>query len=289
MLNTLWHQLPHTSVAIFSLSLIFIGLHFQRDFVAAQDNRSEQEQHKERAAIVVLLIATLLIRLAYVFRYHIDSDEPQHLHVVWAWTQGLLPYRDVFDNHMPLFHMLCAPLFVALGEHAESLYYVRLAMIPLYGVTLWATYRIGYALFSYRVGCWAAVFTGLFPGFFFCSVEFRPDDLWATLWVLALALLVQGRMTLRRGFVVGVVLSMALGVSMKTTLLLAALSVAGVVAVYVCTPSSSRFPFRSLCRYAGAAAAGMILVPLALALFSLLRVHGRHFCMTRYNTTSSQD
>ena len=40
-----------------------------------------------------------------------DSDEPQHLHVVWAWTFGLLPYRDVFDNHSPLFQALSASGF----------------------------------------------------------------------------------------------------------------------------------------------------------------------------------
>lgn len=38
----------------------------------------------ERLLAGAFLAATCLLRLAYVFRYRIDSDEPQHLHVVWA-------------------------------------------------------------------------------------------------------------------------------------------------------------------------------------------------------------
>ena len=45
----------------------------------------------ERPIALMLFVATLLLHIAYVFRYPIDSDEPQHLHVVWGWAHGLLP------------------------------------------------------------------------------------------------------------------------------------------------------------------------------------------------------
>jgi hypothetical protein len=45
-----------------------------------------------------------------------NSDEPQHLHVVWAWANGMLPYKDVFDNHSSLFQAISAPLFALLGK-----------------------------------------------------------------------------------------------------------------------------------------------------------------------------
>src|ERR1700676_214435 len=48
-----------------------------------------------------------------------NSDEPQHLHVVWAWANGMLPYKDVFDNHSPLFQAISAPLFALLGKRAD--------------------------------------------------------------------------------------------------------------------------------------------------------------------------
>src|SRR5215510_8755785 len=123
--------------------------------------------------VSMFIAAMLFLRIAYVFHYPIDSDEPQHLHVVWGWAHGLLQYRDVFDNHTPLFHLLCAPLFAVIGERPGVLYVMRLAMIPVYVLGLWSTYMIGCGLFSRRIGLWAAVFTGLFPGFFLCSLEFR--------------------------------------------------------------------------------------------------------------------
>ena len=72
-------------------------------------------------AIVAAAIFTLILILHwfYLNRFRWDSDEPQHLHVVWAWANGLLPYRDVFDNHSPLFHWLCWPVFAWLAERPD--------------------------------------------------------------------------------------------------------------------------------------------------------------------------
>src|SRR5215468_9369002 len=104
----------------------------------------------------------LILRVVYAWTLRVNSDEPQHLHVVWAWTHGLLPYRDVFDNHTPLFQFLSAPLFALIGERPQILPLMRVATIPWYALALWCTYRIGRALFDARVGAWAAVLTGLF-------------------------------------------------------------------------------------------------------------------------------
>ena len=60
----------------------------------------------------ILFALTLLLRSFYVFRHGFDSDEWQHLHVVWAATRGLTQYRDVFDNHAPLFHETNLPAAV---------------------------------------------------------------------------------------------------------------------------------------------------------------------------------
>jgi len=147
------------------------------------------------------------------------------------------------------------------------LYLMRLAMIPLYLLALGSTYQIGCVLFSHRVGLWAAVFAGLFPGVFFCSVEFRTDDLLLALWLLALAVLVQGRLTWRRSLTVGFLLGAAMGVSMKTTLLLASLGSAVLVAVFLTTKSRSQLACRHLGLCAATALVGLSMVPVALILF----------------------
>ena len=222
-----------------------------------------------REHLLVLLFSgiVLLFRTVSVFHYRIDSDETQHLHVVWGWTHGLMQYRDVFDNHMPLFHLLSAPLLLAVGERPEALLWMRLAMLPLYGLSLWSTYRLGDALFSRRVGCWAAVFLGLFPGFFFCSLEFRTDDLWTALWLLTLVVLVEGRITRTRCFSVGMLLGTAVSVSMKTVLLLASLGVAVPAALLLALQYQPPSSFRRLGSCVMATILGLLLVPGAIMVF----------------------
>ncbi|MFP5212972.1 MAG: ArnT family glycosyltransferase, partial [Acidobacteriota bacterium] len=154
-----------------------------------------QESTAERRALFLLFGATFLLRLVFAFHYSFDSDEPQHLHVIWGWTSGLLQYRDVFDNHTPLFHLLFSPLLSLWGESADVLYVMRLSMIPLFAAALWITHAIGKELFSQRVGVWAALLAGLFPAFFLCSVEFRTDNLWTVFWLLAVICTIKANLT----------------------------------------------------------------------------------------------
>src|SRR4051812_11556041 len=88
----------------------------------------------ERLLIGLLLLVLLGLKVAYAFHFRIDTDEVQHLHLVWAWSKGLLPYRDVFDNHGPIFHLLYSPLFRLFGERADIIIPMRLAVIPLWAL-----------------------------------------------------------------------------------------------------------------------------------------------------------
>ena len=173
--------------------------------------------------------------MAIAFRYRVNTDEPQHLHVAWGWTQGLVPYRDLFDNHAPLFHLLTAPLVAALGERADLIILMRLAMIPLAALALAATAVIGRALYSPRVGWWAALLVGAMPAFLLTSSEFRADDLWAALWLGALAVALGGPPTPRRALATGILCGASLATSMKT-LLLGANLVAGIALALAVDP-----------------------------------------------------
>lgn len=179
-----------------------------------------------RWLVWVAFAVLLLLRVLYAFTLQVDSDEPQHLHVVWAWTQGLLPYRDVFDNHTPLFQLLMAPLLAALGERADIVPLMRLAMIPFYALALWAGWRIGCALWSRRTAALATLLTALFPFYFVLSAQFRTDDLWSPLWVLTMLVGVTGTPGLRRIAASGLLAGLALAVSLKTTVLLIAAGIA---------------------------------------------------------------
>jgi 4-amino-4-deoxy-L-arabinose transferase-like glycosyltransferase len=222
----------------------------------------------EKSLGMGLLSLGLLLRIVFDFRFRFNSDEPQHLHVAWAWAHGLMQYRDVFDNHTPLFHLLCAPLVAWFGDRPDLLIMMRLAMLPVWGATLWATYLIGRALWGRRLGWWAAVLTALMPPFFTHSVEFRADDLWALLWVLFVAILISGRTRPLRNFFAGVVMGAAFGVSMKSSLLLAALLLGSLSAATMCPAKLYRPGWvRRLVTNLGAGIAGGILIPAALVIW----------------------
>ena len=236
----------------------------ESDGKAAQDEVGRTELSRcERWLVGCLLAVTFLLRLLLVFLYRFDSDEPQHLHVVWGWVHGLVQYRDVFDNHMPFFHWLSIPIYLLLGERPQLLFAMRLAMVPLYALMLWAVYRLGRILVSPRVGAWAAALAGLFPLLFLCSVEYRSDDPWTTIWTWALVVLVSGRWTLRRSFVAGLLLSLAMAISLKTILLLIALAAAAGMTVALTGPPSGA-ALRKGIAYAGVTLLTSFVLPIAI-------------------------
>jgi hypothetical protein len=173
----------------------------------------------------IIIAIPLLLKLTAILHFRVDSDEPQHAHVVWGWTTGHLQYRDIFDNHMPLFHILCAPYFALFGEYSNIMLPLRIAMVPLYAACIWLVYRLGAILFSKRWGIWACVTASLLPAFFYPSTEFRPDNLWAVCWFLSLAVAISGEFTFKRAFVLGLLTGVTAIVSTKTVFLGAALAI----------------------------------------------------------------
>lgn len=208
---------------------------------------------RERLLLVVLAALALVLRAAAFFRYRFDSDEQQHLHVTWGWTAGLVQYRDLFDNHAPLFHMLMAPLLAIMGERSNILLWMRLPMLVLFGIVVWATYVMARRIYDERIAAFAALLLVLFPPFFLKSLEFRNDNLWTALAMLALVALMRQRM-----FVAGLLLGAAFAVSLKTAVLVVAVVVAGVM-VWFFRKERVNGALRAL--------AGFILIPAAVATF----------------------
>src|SRR5262249_23210709 len=116
----------------------------------------------EFIAAAVLFALMIVIRVVNILHYRFDSDEPQHLHVIWASARGFVQYRDLFDNPMPLFHIAFAPIFGMIGDRATILYEMRFILLPMYFVAAWCTYQIGTSLFSRRAGIWAVILAGLY-------------------------------------------------------------------------------------------------------------------------------
>jgi hypothetical protein len=221
----------------------------------------------ERFSLVALILVLLGLKIAYAFHFRIDLDEPQHLHMVWAWAHGFLPYRDVFDNHGPIFHLLFSPILRALGERPDIIVPMRLAVIPLWALSLACVYRLGKVLYSPRVGAWAVLIAAFYPEFFFTSTEFRTDVLWMLLWFAALAVAIGGEFVPKRAFVVGLLLGSAFGVTVKTGLMLGAVGLAATSVVTWKWWRGQKPEWSSIFKLSAAALAGLVIVPSALVLF----------------------
>lgn len=219
-------------------------------------------------ALVATLVLLVAMRVLWLGAYPLDSDEPQHAHVAWSIAQGLVPYRDVFDNHGPLFALLYAPVMRWLGPRADILWWLRLAVIPWYLLSLFATWRIGRTLYRPAVADAAVLLAAWMQEFFVKTGEFRTDDAWCALWLSALALAMSSRGAVLRWLLAGLCVGGALSISQKTLPLLATALLAG-GCIWAASP---RRVSAAVSRRAIAFAMGGFALPLALTLW-LARAH----------------
>jgi hypothetical protein len=142
-----------------------------------------------RAGLIGLVLGTIAARLWWMLAFRIDSDEPQHLHVAWAWTRGLVQYRDVFDNHLPLLHLLFAPVLAAAPHDSGVFLFTRAAIAPVAIACAWLLYLYAKPVYGQRIAAMAALTFSVAPPWLAKSVEVRNDTLWMFFWLLALVLL----------------------------------------------------------------------------------------------------
>lgn len=228
------------------------------------------------------LLVLLGLRLLWLPAYPLNSDEPQHAHVAWSVAQGAMPYRDVFDNHGPLFSTMYAALLRFIGERPDILWWLRLAVVPWYVLALVTTWFIARRLHSRGVADATVLLVGLFPIVFLKSGEFRTDDVWAALWLSGMAVAVLARGRPWGWFCSGLLLGAALSVSQKT-LPLAIVALASAAAVWAAR-------WRKHHRLASASAlallAGAFVFPGAFVLWIVLHHDGAFawYDIVAYNT-----
>lgn len=239
----------------------------------------------EFVAAAVLFLLLLALILVYLLRPRINSDEPQHLHVIWSWTRGLVQYRDLFDNHMPLFHILFAPIAALIGERPTILYWMRFILLPAYFVSAWCAYEIGKHLFSRRVGIWAVISVGLFTGYYYDAIDFRPNNLWLALWLLCITVLVRGTLDVRRALAGGLLLGLCFGVSMKSAAFLLALLTGAASALVLIGRKQLGKSWADILATGVAFLAGAVPVPAAIMIFFAQKDlwPDFHYCVFDFN------
>jgi len=234
------------------------------------------------AGLFALMIA---FKLVNIVRYRFDSDESQHMHVIWAWARGFVQYRDIFDNHMPLFQIIFAPIFGLVGDRPTILYWMRFILLPMYFVAAWCTYRVGARLFSRRVAAWAVLLAGFYPTYHLTSFEFRTDNLWAPVWLMCVVVLISGSMNRRRMLIAGLLLGFCFAISMKSMLLLLAIVAAGFIAMRLVGREQVIQSWSQLLRCGAIFLGAAALVPVLIMIFFALNGIWRDFryCVFTHN------
>ena len=82
-----------------------------------------QSQREAKWLLALLVIFNVVLGLAvmrYFFLPYLDHDEVEQSHVIWLLSQGVIPYRDVHQIHMPLLWMLAWPIMDWLPRTFEA-------------------------------------------------------------------------------------------------------------------------------------------------------------------------
>jgi hypothetical protein len=241
-----------------------------------------------RFEIIIAILASAAataLAVIYIFNRQISNDEPQHLHVAWGVAHGYAQYRDFFDNHMPLFHTLAAPLVRLIGDRPDIVLLMRFCMVPLWVISIVCVYIIGRSLFSKWTGLIASLCTLLCFRFFVTAIEFRADCLWAMFWLLCVAVMVSGGVTVKRFALSGFLLGLAFATSLKSVLLLTALLAASILTLIIYRPrlaGSRRRLFASISVWT----ALMLSVPFLIAgyFWMLGRFGDFYYCTVTFNS-----
>jgi hypothetical protein len=174
-------------------------------------------------------------------------------------------YRDVFDNHMPLFHLVTSPLFAIGGDDPRLLFAARMLMMPLFALSITMVWLIAQRLFDTRTAFWAAGLAAITPPFFLGSLEYRTDDLWIVCWLAALAITMSDMKPLAKSILGGLALGLAAGVSMKTTLFVAAITVAGALTPILMWNRGARRTIGQIVRWVAVFTVCVAIVPVTIA------------------------
>jgi 4-amino-4-deoxy-L-arabinose transferase-like glycosyltransferase len=205
----------------------------------------------------VILIVTLLIRLPFAFHSVVDWDESTFILVGQSIVDGHLPYTHLWDVKPPLLFAVFATTIAIFGHTIEA---IRLTGALLVAASAALTWLIASTLWSRRAA-WLASGLCLTGSSFLGSGQATMSEHVMTPFLLAAVyLMITAPVTVRRAFLVGVLLAAASLVRLN----IAYAVVAAGLLVFAFAPARTRF--RAAMAFAGG---GLTLVALACLPYAL--------------------
>jgi hypothetical protein len=175
---------------------------------------------------LAMLLAAMPLPLQFGLRAF-DPDEWQHAQMTWLIGEGRVPFRDFFEHHMPLLHLLATPLAALMqpeetvGRAFSFMVLLRLAAVFLTLLHVWVVRELALRLGLGRPAALLAAVLFLGSGIVLSKgQEFRPDVPAALLVTLACLVLVSDWRPARRAAVAGLCMGLAVAFTQKCLLLL---------------------------------------------------------------------
>ena len=101
--------------------------------LAAQLGVEWSQPRRATKWLLILLVIFDVVLAGVTAHYftlpYLNIDEVEHAHVTWSLSQGVIPYRDVHQLHMPLLWILTWPIMNWLPWTVESMLALRSACV----------------------------------------------------------------------------------------------------------------------------------------------------------------
>ena len=144
------------------------------------------------AAILALILISLILRIPILILRCFCPDEFQHLHAARSIVHGMVPYRDFFEHHTPFLYYLLAPVYAIVGDSISMLFYSRGIMLLFTCGIIYLVYKLGKMVYGADTGWIGALFVAYNLMFMDKTIETRPDLPGMVFWLLTLIFLIQG-------------------------------------------------------------------------------------------------
>ena len=214
--------------------------------------------------LLCLFLFALVLRVALTLNREVDIDEFQHLHSAWMVSQHYVLYRDVWENHTPLFYYLLLPLFRFCREGPGLVLAARvITSFAALGILL-LTYVLARIDHDKLTSFLAVIILSYMVIFAEKSIEVRPDQFLIILWLASLWISIRAFSNRRRlgFFFAGLLLGIGFLFSQKALLPFAAMTLTFLACSYI---GRSQRPFRRFLRIQSSSTLGF-LIPVAACL-----------------------
>lgn len=170
---------------------------------------------------IILIIFVCLFALLfaqYSLYSNVNHDEVEHAHVAYKILNGLLPYKDFYQNHWPAYWFILKSLIDLFPFSVDTIIAARginiaaFTFLCVLGIRFLKTIRGGVTWVGISVFTWAMVVYAFHLDFHVA----RPDPIMTLLATIGWAIIpIQGKITRMRAVLIGLFIGLAISLTPK--------------------------------------------------------------------------